>query len=44
MAEGNGWKHVLNVLFPALSGVSLKHEIESSLFEILWTLESVVLK
>lgn len=34
MIEGRGWKHILNVLYPAFLGVSLNHEIESSPFEM----------
>lgn len=34
MIEGRGWKHILNVLYPAFLGVSLSHEIESSPFEM----------
>lgn len=41
MAEGSGWKHILNVLYPTLLGVSLKHEIESSLFDISLNLKRV---
>lgn len=34
MAGGSGWKPILDARHPGFLGVSLKHEIESSLFEI----------
>lgn len=44
LEEDSGWKHILNVLYPALMGISLNHAQNPVYLKFLWILDIAVLE